>query len=707
MLMDLTMRSLHLCLMRIARLQGDVYSPMDLQETIERLAEKNIHSSQEPALMLDSILREMSLPSAIHLRGPDLAKMPAMVWSSGRGWGVLRGQNAFNQWIVEYFDEGSRGWIEESLESLGINLIVLITLDKPFRLQGSKVFQLIKQEIVLNRKILIEAACGGVIINLIALASSLYSMQVYDRVMPTGAIQTLLALTLGAMLATILELLAKIARSRLNERMIDAVDSRLSRAVFLRFLSIRLDQLPVGVGTIAGQLRGYEMVRMFLTSVATQALVDLPYAVGFLIIIFFVGGNLAFIPLGFLIISICLGVFFRKQTEYHTTRVNDLNNLKTGLLVESIEGAETIKSGYAGWRFLGKWIKVNQEARTQESHSRHISEYSQYFVAAVQQSAYIAILAIGVLEIAKGSLSMGALVAVSILSGRVLGPVSTIPTQWVQWGNAKAALKGLDRIWELKDDHHNISHPVQFKTLRGDFLVENVQIQYLLTPALSIAQLQIRAGERVGVVGAIGAGKTTLLRLLSGMYKPSMGKVLLDDIDLSHISKPLLAEQIGYLQQDGRLFAGTLRENLILGMRDPGDDAILKVATELGLTQSVIATHPKGLSREITEGGVGLSGGQKQLVNLTRVFLREPKIWLLDEPTASIDRALESRILRALSGRIGPSNTLILVTHKPELLDLVDRLIVVAGHQIVLDGPKAIVISQLQAQEEKLKGHKG
>jgi ATP-binding cassette, subfamily C, bacterial LapB len=697
------MRDLHLCLMRVARLQGDSYNPLELQEVVERYSNNFSEFSNLPKAMVDSILHSMSLPNSTPLGQPDPARVPALVWDVVSGWGVLRGQNALGQWLLEYFNEDAQDWKEDFLDTLDLVFIALVSLTKPFSLQGSNVFQLIKQEILSHRELLIEAAIGGVIINLIALASSLYSMQVYDRVMPTGAVQTLLALTLGAVIATAIELAAKIARSKLYERMIDATDAKLSRAVFSRFLSIRLDQLPRGVGTIAGQLRGYEMVRSFLTSITTQVLVDLPFALCFLFIITLIAGSLVFIPLTFLILSIGFGMLFRKRTEYHTSRATEAANLKTGLLVESIEGAETIKSGHAGWRILSKWIKINDEARGQEIKIRHVSEHSQYVIAAIQQLAYITIIAIGVLEIGKGSLTMGALVAVSILSGRVLGPASTIPSQLVQWGHVKAALKGLDAIWSLKDDHHDIAHPVQLENIRGHYLIENVQAQYMLSPALSITKMEIQGGERIGVIGAIGAGKTTFLRLLSGMYKPKLGRVLLDDVDLSHLSKAVLAEQIGYLQQDGRLFAGTLRENLVLGMKDPGDEAILRVCAELALTQSVIASHPLGLNLEITEGGIGLSGGQKQLVNLTRVFLRQPQIWLLDEPTASMDRALENHVLQALKNRLSPKDTLVLVTHKPELLELVDRLIVIAGHQVVLDGPKALVISQIQAHEQSLK----
>ena len=217
--------------------------------------------------------------------------------------------------------------------------------------------------------------------------------------------------------------------------------------------------------------------------------------------------------------------------------------------------------------------------------------------------------------------------------------------------------------------------------------------------ALAIPNLIIRPGEKVGILGPVGAGKTTLLRLLSGMYKPQEGRILLDDIDLGHLSKPVIASHLGYVQQEGRIFAGTLRDNLILGQLDPGDEKILEIARQTGLLETVISVHPKGLQQEIFEGGNGLSGGQRQLVNLTRAFLRQPTIWLLDEPTASMDRNLEVHITKALKSVIRPSDTLILVTHKGEMLELVERVIVIANQQVILDGPKLQVLQKLQTPQ--------
>jgi ATP-binding cassette subfamily C protein LapB len=327
---------------------------------------------------------------------------------------------------------------------------------------------------------------------------------------------------------------------------------------------------------------------------------------------------------------------------------------------------------------------------------RDITERNQHLTAFFQQVAYVLLVASGALMISKGELSMGALIACSILSGRVLQPVAMIPAQLVQWASVKASVQSLDRIWQLESDHHGVAHPLTPETIQGGYKLEKISASYGgPVKALNIAQLTIQPGEKIGVLGPIGAGKTTLLRLLSGMYKPQEGRVLLDQLDIAHISKPVLAEQVGFLQQEGRLFAGSLRDNLILGLIDPGDDAILAAADKTGLLRTVISAHPKGLMQDITEGGMGLSAGQRQLVNLTRLYLRLPTVWLLDEPTASMDRQTESVVLQSLRNQLQPQHTLVVVTHKPELLVLVNRIIVVAQHQVVLDGPRDEVLARL------------
>ena len=685
------------CLARIAQLQHESIDRLALQEAAEAALTQQ---SSDPKTQLRTVCAHLQVSAARWLEAPDAARVPALVYARhgeqvGQ-WGVLRGQNAQGQWVSEWWDSATQGWQECADAVLSDHVFATLKLSRPYVASKSQVYQLIRDEIASHRKLLREAVLGGLMINVVALATSFYSMQVYDRVIPTSAAQTLLVLTLGVLAAIVFELVAKRVRSGLYERLIDEVDQRLSRTIYLRFLSIRLDQLPQSVGGLAAQMRGYETVRGFFTSITTNYLVDMPFALVFLLIIALIGGWLALIPLTFFVLCVVVGLYYRKQVDAFAGKSNAASNQKTGLLVETIEGAESIKSGQGGWRMLSQWMKTTDEARDVDLQMRNISEHSQHLAAALQQVSYTLMIAAGALLVSHGDMTMGGLIACSILSGRVLTPVSMIPGQLVQWAHAKAALQGLDRLWALQDDHYGQEQPIVVASIRGDYRFEGVVASYGTKKALALPSLSIRPGEKVGVLGPIGAGKTTLLRLLSGMYKPQEGRILLDDIDLGHLSKPVLAEHMGYVQQEGRLFAGTLRDNLILGQLDPGDEPILAAARQTGLLQTVIAVHPKGLQQEIFEGGSGLSGGQRQLVNLTRAFLRQPTLWLLDEPTASMDRGLELQVTQALKAAIRPTDTLVLVTHKGEMLELVDRVIVIANQQVVLDGPKAQVLQKLQ-----------
>lgn len=685
------------CLARLAQLQHETVDRLALQEA----AEAAIHTqANNPQSQLNTVAEHLQVSTPRWLGAPDAAAVPTLIYihnGEREGeWGVLRGKNAQSKWISEWWDAQAKSWSEQADDTLTGHAFAVFRLSKPYVASASPVYQLIRQEVFAHRKLIWEAIIGGVVINIVAMTTSLYSMQIYDRVVPTGASQTLLVLTLGVLVAILFELVAKRVRTNIYDRLIDQVDQRLARTIYMRFLSIRLDQLPQSVGGLAGQMRGYETVRGFFTSITTNLLIDAPFALIFTLLIALIADWLAMIPFIFFIFSCGIGWYYHKRVEAFANKAMAASNFKTGLLVETVEGAETIKSGQGGWRMLSRWMKTTNDAREQELQMRNISEHSQHLTAAFQQFSYVLLVAFGALQVSKGELTMGGLIACSILSGRVLAPVAMLPSQLMQWAHSKAALQGLDRLWTLQDDHHGHEQPVVIENIRGQYRIESVIANYGGNMALNISSLSIRPGEKVGVLGPVGAGKTTFLRLLSGMYKPQEGRILLDDVDLGHIAKPVLADHLGYVQQDGRLFAGTLRDNLILGQLDPGDQAILEAAQQTGLLQAVISQHPKGLQQEIFEGGSGLSGGQRQLVNLTRVFLRKPSIWLLDEPTASMDRNLELQVTRLFRQALKPEDTLILVTHKAEMLELIDRLIVIANHQVVMDGPKALVLQQLQ-----------
>ena len=688
------MKQLFVTLLRLAQVQGQALDRLALQAAVEALEEPDA----KPQALIARVLDTLQLPKAQWLAGGsvDPSQAPGLLVDPEGQWGLLRGRNGQNQWVTEWLDAKENTWSEKAVPDLKSFAFAKLRLAKAFEASNSPVFRLIRDEVFQRRGTLAELVLGGLLINVIALATSLYSMQVYDRVVPTGATQTLLALTLGLVGAVVFELVVKLVRSHLSEKLVDEVDSRLARSVFIRFLALRMDQMPSSVGALAAQLRGYETVRSFIATVPTQWLIDMPFVLLYVVLIGAIAGWIAVIPLSFMLLSIAMGLLNLRRVEALGSQATQANNLKTGLLVEAIEGAETIKSGQGGWRMLSRWQQTTDDARGNEMEMRHLSEHSQYFMAAMHQLSYALMVAMGALLVSRGEVTMGSLIACSILSGRILGPVATLPASLTSWGHCKAALQGLDRIWALQSDHHGTDNPITLEAIHGDYELEQVEFAYAGAKALSISKLIIRPGEKVGILGPVGAGKTTLLRLLSGMYRPQAGTVKLDGVDLAQLSKAVLAENLGYLQQEGRLFAGKLRDNLILGMIDPGDQAILEAAQRTGLYQAVLARHPLGLHQPIFEGGTGLSGGQRQLTNLTRVFLRKPRIWLLDEPTASMDRMLELKVMQALAQQIGANDTFVLVTHKQEMLQLVDRVIVVADHRIVMDGSKADVLAQLQ-----------
>lgn len=687
------MSELHRCLVRIGQLQRETFDQLALSTAVEEAVAKDFAEPQET-------LREIS--RALHVRAPkwanepDNMRLPAMVRDPAGRWGILRGRNAVGGWLTEWIDTEAGQWKESVYDSLPDHRFANINLLQPYRASKSPVLRVVVDEILAHKPLLLESAVGGLLIAILAVLTSFYSMQVYDRVVPTGATSTLLVLTIGMFASVVFEYFSKRLRSSIYEQLVDHVDQRLSRLVMLKFLAIRLDQMPASVGSLASQLRGYETVRGFLVNLSTQFLVDAPFALWFALLIAIIGGWLAAIPLLFLVLSVAAGIYQKGRIEALGRRGQQAANLKTGLLVEVVEGSEIIKSGQGGSRMLNRWQTCTDESRDVDLQTRHISEHSQYLLAGFQQVAYVMMVAVGALMVTKTEITMGALIACSILSGRVLTPVGQLASQLAQWAHTKAALQGLDRIWALEDDHHGQHEPIVLETIAGNYRFEGVTMSIAGKPAIAVPKLEIRAGEKIAVLGPVGAGKTTLLRLLSGMYKPQQGRILLQDVDLAYLSKPLLAESIGYLPQDGRLFSGTLRDNLVLGLLDPGDEAILAAARKTGLLDAVILSHEKGLQREISEGGTGLSGGQRQLVNLTRVFLRNPSIWLLDEPTSSLDRNVEQSVVQALRTALRPEDTLVLVTHKTELLPLVDRIIVIAQHQIIMDGPRDAVIARLQ-----------
>lgn len=679
--------------MRLAQLRREPVDGLAIRGVLEGFG-----AEWSETEMVEELSRQLNLPMPAWHKVPDDGRLPMLALSPAGDWGVVTARNGEGHWVTSWWDGGERKFREETVaEFTKSHRFARWSVAPRFIASKSPTMRLIVGEILNQKRGLFDVAAGTLAISVLAMGASFYSMQVYDRVVPTQAESTLMVLTIGVTMAILFEMLGKWIRSHMLNRMTDAIDQRLARAVYTRFLSLRLDQLPPSVGSTSARMRSYESVRGFLVGIATQVIVDIPLALLALLVLAIIGGKVALIPGLFLLIGFGIGMVFRGRTERLAKLGTPTHHFKTGLLVESIEGAETIKSGQGGWRMLSRWLDLTDQARQHDMAMRDIAERSQHAVATLNQLAYVLIVALGAMQVGQESFTMGGLIACSILAGRILGPVTMLPSQLTQWANTKVSLQDLDRLWGLRQDHPEDVRPLQIDNLRGRFELADVRFSYGGSLGLLVPRLQIQPGERVAVLGGVGSGKTTLLRVLSGMYKPQDGRVTLDGIDIDLIAKSSLAHRTGYVPQDGRLFAGTLRENLVLGLTDPGDDVIMQAAARTGLLDTVIAPDSRGLERPIAEGGIGLSGGQRQLVHVTRALLRMPTIWLLDEPTASMDQGLEVKVIQMLQDELKAraSSSLVLVTHKPQMLVLVDRVVVFAQQRIVMDGPRDQVLQKL------------
>ena len=683
---------------RLAQMQGNSVDTLSLTAAL-----KAFDTAPTPLQALPHICQSMGLDKPKILKQPDRVQLPLLCHTQGVGWGVLVDRAPTQEWVV-LTPTGPKPVAQDLLQNVCALVRFGPTLDLGFgfglfKRQDEKFtfFAHVQNTLSQYKQELFEACVASAFIGFLALATSLFSMQVYDRVIPTRSEYTLVVLSFGVLFSIMIELAMKYARSHIMDYVVVGLDNRLSREIFNRLLQLRVDQMPASVGSLAGQMRGYEQVRGFYTSSTLFTLIDLPLAVIFLIVIMFIASPwVAVVPLLFGGIALFIGLSIRKIIMLQAKEGAALSNLKTGLLVEVIEGIETIKAGSGGWKFLSRWIGVNSKIISSDLKMRGATESVGYLSATIQQISYAGLVVAGSLVVMQGHMTMGALIASSILSGRILAPIMAIPGLLVQHAHAQAALEGLEKLYQLKVDHHGVDQPLVPSSIKGHYALSEVKFAYGdAPPALVVPKLELQPQERVIILGPIGAGKSTLLRLLSGLYHPQEGCVLLDGLDLAHVHRQVISQHVGYLQQDHRLFQGTLRENLLVGLPDPGDDVLLDVMKRTGMNRFV-ASHPKGLARPIMEGGKGLSGGQKQLVAFTRLILCNPSVMLLDEPTATMDDEQERRCLGVLTQAAQEGKTMVIVTHKPSTLPLATRIIVVVGNSIIMDGPRDLILQQLQ-----------
>lgn len=547
-----------------------------------------------------------------------------------------------------------------------------------------------------------EALAASLLINLFALASPLFIMNVYDRVVPNHAFETLWVLAIGVTIVFTFDFVMKALRGYFIDVAGKRSDVILSATIFEKVMGIKMENRPKSVGAFANNLSEFESFRDFLTSATLTTLIDLPFLFIFLAVIYMLGGSLAVIPLVVLPLAIIGGIAVQKPLKNTITELFKYSSQKGATLIESLTNLDSIKQTGAEGQMQAKWEQnVGQIARL-GLKSRFYSSMAVNLTAFLTQMASISVVIFGVYKISEGELTTGGLIACTILTGRALAPIGQIASLLTRYHQARTSLDTLTHMMSLPVEREPGKKYVHRPSFKGDIEFKNISFSYPEQPikALDNVSFKIKSGERVAFIGRIGSGKSTIEKLMLGLYAPQEGSILIDGTDIRQIDPSDLRRQIGYVPQDISLMFGSIKDNITMGSRYADDASILHAAEIAGVTQFV-NRHPEGFDMPVGERGASLSGGQRQSVAVARSMLLSPPIYIMDEPSNSMDNSTEARFKEKLSEQLA-HQTLILVTHRASLLTLVDRLIVMDGAKIVADGPKENVLEALKKGQIKV-----
>jgi len=553
----------------------------------------------------------------------------------------------------------------------------------------------------------LRVALAACFINLIAIASPLFTMNVYDRILPNKAVSSLWVLALGVALAMLFDLLLKTARASLIDYAGRNADLRISYLLFEKVLNSSLASRPLSTGEYANRVTQYEFVREFFTSNTISVLIDTFFIFIFLLVIYIIGGWLVIVPAVAFVVAIAIGLVAQNRIGKRIAMAMNESSERQALLVESISVLETVKSLRAEGHLLRKWRELSRNAARTSEEIKELSAAAANMTQFVQQLVTVALIVCGAYAFAEGDITTGAIIAVVMLSSRGVAPLSQIALTLARLHQALLSLRILNGIMTQPEDQPQTIGFVNRAIRTGSVTFKDVTFIYPGSEAkvLNGLSFAIRSGERVGIIGKIGSGKTTIGRLLSRLYPVNTGDILLDGIDIRqyHISE--VRSAVGVAGQSGDLFSGTVKENLLMAKPDATDEELIDAARRSGI-DDFVSRHPRGYDMSVGERGSNLSGGQKQAVAVARILLSKPKLIFLDEPSGSMDLASERLLIRNLSEAIDPGVTLVISTHRFSMLELVDRLIVIDQGRVVADGPKAQVLAALsnpQAPREPLR----
>ena len=555
----------------------------------------------------------------------------------------------------------------------------------------------------LSKNIYLDVILASILINLFILATPLFTMSVYDRVIPNNSIETLTVFAIGVILVYIIDLFSKYIRSSFLEYAAKKSDVIISSIIFEKVMDIKMSHFPQSVGSFANNLKDFDTLRSFLTNATLTAMIDLPFAILFLSVIYYIGGNLVIVPLTTMILILVFAYLVKGPLQKNIDAMHAVSSKKSSILVESLQNIETLKTLGIASHKQWSWEESCGQSAEIGLKTRVLSSTIPAVTSFLMQINSVLVVVYGVFLIGDFELTMGGLIAVVILTSRVIAPMGQAAGLITNYEDAKASYKIIDDIMNMPSERGDSTKYVENPSFHGDIEFRDVSFAYPGSEILVLNKVsfKIKSGEKVGIIGRIGSGKSTIEKLLLRLYEPLSGTILIDGIDINQINPADLRKNIGYVAQDIQLFRATLKENIIYRASYANDEELKKAARISGLDEFV-KKHPMGFDMPIGERGAGVSGGQKQSIGIARAFLYDVSIMLFDEPSNAMDQMSESILIESFKRNLQDRTTLI-VTQKMSMLEVVDRVIVMSDSKVYLDGKKSDVVKALSGSSDAKK----
>lgn len=625
----------------------------------------------------------------------DMALLPAILFLGGDRAVVLEGRTPEGRLVV--FDPAlGEGLGEVAAEKIAAGYSGFALLLRPEHRGTTEAGTQARRHwfwstLAENRWMYAQVVLAAMVANILGLSTSIFIMVVYDRVLPNEAVESLLALTIGVGIALFFDFLIKSLRAGFVDRAGQRADKAMGRQIFDHLVDMQMRARRGSTGALANTLREFETLRDFFTSATLVAVVDLPFILLFIGVIYLIGGPLAIVPAIAVPVVLVVGLAVQPVLARLAERSFADGQSKQSVLVETVSGLETIKAVGAARQMRARWEDAIERQADHGVKARAVSQFALNATAFTQQLAQVMIVFYGVFLIMEGSVSMGALIAAVILTGRTLAPLAQLAQTLTRLNQARTSYRSLDALMKAEAEHPVGRRWLSRPRLEGRITFDNVHFAYpeSMVDTLKGLSFTIEAGERVAILGRIGCGKSTVARLILGLYQPRQGAVLIDGTDIRQIDPGDLRRNIGSVLQDVWLFSGTVRDNIAIGAIRPRDADVLDAARLAG-ADDFVSRHPAGYDLVLSERGEGLSGGQRQAITLARALIGRPPILLLDEPTSAMDVQNEAAVIARLKAELA-DRTVIVITHRTSLLELVDRVIVIEDGKVAADGPKSIL----------------